>query len=226
MILGCILTVHMGSKACDACGCIVSNNSVGLLTDYRNNFVRTTYAHAGFESNPQHGHSFSQDNFGRIESQISFRPGILENVRLSLNLPYGINNRFAEGTTSGIQGLGDVRLVSIYTLFKKSEECDGLAFFIEAGGGASIPTGKHHNNLKNQNLPDNFNIGIGALGLILQSNAVISKHNSGLSISNSIQWNARNRNDYRFGLQYASQVIAYHQIEYKSLKIVPGLGVN
>ncbi len=226
MILSCLLTVHIGSKACDACGCIVSNNNIGLLTDYRNNFFRTAYSHSRFETNPSHGHSHSQDVFSRIESQISLRPRSLESLRLSLHLPYGINHRMTEGVFSGIQGLGDVRLVGNHTLFKKSEECDGIAIFIEAGGGVSIPTGKHHSQLLNQNLPDNFNIGIGAWGAILQSNAVVSKGNSGISMSNSFQRNGRNRDNYRFGHQYASQIIAYHQIDLKQLKIVPGLGVS
>lgn len=226
MILTFIFTANIGSKACDACGCIVSNNNIGLLTDYRNNFFRMAYSHAGFETNPTHGHSQSQDVFSRIESQISFRSMSLESLRLSLHLPFGINHRISEGASSGIQGLGDLRLVGNYTLFKKSEECDGVAIFVEAGGGASIPTGKHHSNLMDQNLPDNFNIGIGAWGGILQSNAVFSNGNSGISLSNSFQWNGRNKDDYRFGHQYASQVIAYHQVDFKNVKIVPGLGLN
>ena len=226
MILCIILGAQIGSKACDACGCIVNNNNIGLLTDYRNNFIRMSYGHASFVTSPQHGHSLSNDYFSRLESQISFRPGKFKNLRLSLHLPYGINQRFTEGISSGIQGLGDVRFVSNYTLFRKSEECGGIGVFVEAGGGVSIPTGKYQSHLTDDELPDNFNIGIGAWGGILQSNAVLSKGNSGISISNSLQWNGRNAEDYRFGHQFASQLIAYHQIDIKSLKIVPGLGAS
>ena len=100
------------------------------------------------------------------------------------------------------------------------------SFYLEAGSGLSLPTGKYNSDLiLAENLPENFNIGNGSLGYILQMNAVLSHKQSGLLINSNYQWNSNTKKGYHFGNQFSSQLSGFREFPIGKLTLIPNLGL-
>jgi hypothetical protein len=65
------------------------------------------------------------------------------------------------------------------------------AFYLEVGGGVSLPTRKYNaDNEFDENLPENFNVGKGSLGYTLQMNAISSYDKYGILTNANYQLNS------------------------------------
>lgn len=214
-------------SACDACGCSASNTGIGLLTDYRSNFVRFSYFDTRFQSNPKHGNSvISIDKFTQWD--LSFRYAIGKNNRIRLigHLPYGINTRENEAQTSSHKGIADARLIANYVLLRDKKIGSKARLYLEAGGGINIPTGKYDESLIEQNLPDNFNIGKGAWGYILQINSVVNINKGGFIVSGNYQVNDDTKAGYHFGNQLSTQLMGFYELSISKQKLIPNAGLS
>ncbi len=223
-MFGCCLMCLGTIKACDVCGSSASNIGIGLLTDYRGNFVRATYFNTQFNSNSEHEYLVS-DVFTRYDLSIRYSLGKSGRIKPMLTLPYGRNIRDIEEEQIIESGLSDIRLTTNYAILNHLEIDDELFIYWEAGGGISLPTGKFDDDILDRDLPENFNLGRGSLAYIFQSNTVLTYQNIGLVISNAFQWNDKTKTNYRFGHQYNLQSSFFWELDLREFKLIPNLGV-
>lgn len=210
------------SLACDVCGS--AGIGIGLLTDYKSNFLRWSYNQSKFQSVAHHENQ-STDNFHQMK--LSMRYTVLDKVHLMVQLPYSINTRTdnASGSTVKNTGIADANIRSNYTVVNRNITAK-TSLYIESGLGLILPCGKYDARIYDRNLPENFNIGRGAFGYTTQTNAVLTKANYGLINNYIVQLNGNSTNGYHFGNQFSAQLTAFKEIAIKQLKWIPNVGIN
>ena len=213
------------TRACDACGCTASSLGIGLMSDYRSNFIRFSYFDTRFGSQSEHGHHNSADIFRRMDISFRYSFDKLPKLRFVGHIPYGLNQRSNDGTESEVQGISDMKFLVNYALFSSKAANQKTSFYMEVGGGFSLPTGKYKADIRADNLPENFNIGNGSLGYIFQLNSVLSYDQFGLLLNNNYQLNGRTEDGYHFGNQFSSQLTAFREFPVGKISVIPNLGL-
>lgn len=212
-------------RACDACGCSANSFGIGLMTDYRMNQIRLGYFDTRFSSAAGHGHHSTSDVFTRMNLSFRYAFKAIPKLRFMGDISYGHNYRKEHGDENSIKGLSDTRLVVNYTILNNLAQNMKTAFYLEAGGGLSLPTGQYNAYITaDDNLPENFNIGKGALAYIFQMNAVVSHDNYGLLFNQNYQLNSISKEGYHYGNQYSSQLTAFYEYSIGNFAIIPNAG--
>lgn len=214
--------------ACDACGCGIGGGGFGLLSVYRNNFVGLSYQHLPFRSRLTSGeYTGTEDAFHQAELQLRYEA--LPGWRVDAFLPYRSNLRRSPDGDESLSGLGDVRLGAAYILAdNRAIGSNGVSWYWELGGVLSLPTGSYDADLlDNRFLPDNFNLGRGAMGYGLQTALVFSTGSYGLALNARRTTYAKSNDHYRFGAETALGAQVFGQLSYDPhWKIIPFAGVS
>ncbi|MEM1320086.1 MAG: hypothetical protein AAGG75_07490 [Bacteroidota bacterium] len=213
------------SQACDACGCSIGGGGIGLMPAYKSNFIGLGWQMARFSGATDFA-SRLHDDFQVLE--LSARYHLNARLKLLFFQPYRINTRhFIEGSTRSIQGLSDPRIMASYTLFRDVALGEQSSLFFELGAGLKLPVGKYDPNIHANDLPENFNIGNGSLGYLLQSNLVITIQKAGIVLATNYQHNSKSRSDYQFGHQLNNQLILFwEQSLGENLQLIPNAGLQ
>lgn len=210
------------AQACDVCGS--SGVGIGLLTDYKSNFVRLSYSYTSFEAAPQVGYRVS-DRFH--QANLSVRYGIGENIRLFADLPVASNWRYSALETAPQQqtGLGDAQILGYYVPYNRSLSAQNRLYW-EIGGGFQFPIGTYDPDIHDRNLPENFNVGRGSMGYLVQTNAILTLQKWGIVANLRYQHNGPTPKGYRFGDNWRAQGTLFYEIPVKTVRLVPNLGIG
>lgn len=215
-------------SACDACGCGIGGGGFGLLSVYRNNFVGLNYGVLPFRSRLSSGeYTGTEDDFHQLELQLRYE--LFPGWRVDAFLPYRSNVRHSPDGDESLSGLGDIRFGFSYVLAdNRPLGNNGGSWYWEAGPLLSIPTGTYDNNLlDNRYLPDNFNLGKGAVGLGMQTALVFSTGKYGLALNARHQRYAKSDTYYRFGAETAAGGQVFGQFSHDPhWKFIPFTGVS
>ena len=222
MLLIALLAWSTTARACDVCG--AAGMGIGLLTDYKRNFVRLGYFYNAFEAAPSIGYQVS-DRFH--QGTLSVRFGIGDRVRLVGDLPLRSNWRYSalEEAPQQQTGLGDARILGYYVPFNRSIGAQHRLYW-EVGGGFSLPTGLHDPDIHDRNLPENFNTGMGSMGYVLQTNVILTRQQWGLVANLTYQLNGPTARGYRFGNLGSAQLTGFREIPVKKVQLVPNVGFS
>lgn len=223
-IMGWLFIMMIGSQtaqACDVCGC--SGIGIGLLTDYKRNFVRLSYAYTGFEAAPQVGYRVA-DRFH--QANLSVRYGIGEKIRLFADVPLQSNWRYSalEKHPQQQTGLGDAQILGYYVPYNRSLSAQNK-FYWEIGGGFSFPTGAYDPNIHDRNLPENFNVGKGSMGYLFQTNAILTIRQLGIVANLKYRHNGPTPKGYRFGDNWSAQGTLFYEVPVKTIQLIPNINV-
>jgi len=225
IVFACVLTWSTSLTACDVCGSGGGNIGIGLLTDYRSNLVRFSYANTRFNSVPEHGNLVS-DKFVQYSLAFRYSLGKTKRFRLALQCPFAVNTRNVEGKSLIEKGLSDIKLTTSYVVLNNLPIGSKSNIYLETGAGFNLPTGKYDEQLHDKDLPENFNVGKGNLGYIFQMNSILSIQKFGFVFSNNFQLNTATKSGYRFGNQFNSQLTAFKEVAIKNVKWIPNVGLG
>ena len=218
-----LVSIHTTSIACDVCGTSTSTMGIGLLSDYRSNFVRLTYLHSSFKASPENSYRI-RDRFDQYDLSLRYSLGDSKRIRLMANLPLVINQRESKTESVSVRCLSDARLTANYVLLNSIPVGKNVSGHLEAGGGLILPVGKFDEDIHDKNLPMQFNPGRGALAFVWQVNAVVSHKKAGLVFSQNYQWNLDSKSGYHFGNQLNAQLTAFREFNIQEIKIIPNAG--
>lgn len=208
--------------ACDACGCSIAGGGVGLYANYRNNFITLGYQWSAFHAAGQDAHSM--DDFHIVE--VSSRFYFTDRLKVDAFLPYRINVRHDHGDKLSLNGLGDARLLIGYTVLKDKLLGENWGVFSEVNAGVKLPTGKYDPSLHDKDLPENFNLGTGGMGYMLQSNTMFYRERDGFIVAFSALVQGKSSDDYDYGDQYTVQTSYYREVPLSpGLKLIPNAGL-
>ena len=225
IVFGFFTLLNIPLLACDSCASSVSNMGMGLLTDYRSNFISLSYLESRFESSSEYDYSVS-DRFSQMDLSLRFSLGKSKRLRLMARLPFGKNLRKSGNAELAIQGLSDINFRANYVLINSLVLGDKTALYLEAGSGIVLPTGKFDEQIHDKNLPENFNIGKGAFAYTFQLNTVFNRDKGGLVFNNVFQLNENTKSGYHFGNQLNSQLTLFRTFQKDDVKLIPNVGLT
>lgn len=184
--------------ACDKCACNISGQSGGISELVYKNGMSLQYTNAFYKSNHQ---GKSSDAFNACILAGNYY--LNERLKLNLNIPYQWNKRYSDDGNSQNMGFGDIRLMLQTNLLKAKNLGTGFRMDVQLGLGLKLPTGKYVSNLHDQNLPENFNTGNGALGLNVQTSMAITKNQIGWYVGAYYLQHFKSKDNYFYGHQWS-----------------------
>lgn len=206
----CVVVVILFSVdiyACDGCGINLSNSGGNLLNINNRSYVSLFGSYATFDSSNESHHTLS-DRF--VATTLNVRYGFHDNWSLFSGISYQEKTRTEHNSNTTIRGIGDWRIGINYSHSKILNET--YSFFGEMGLAIGLPTSKYHSDLHDRDLPQNFNLGNGALSFGWNAAAALKKENSGLLITGNYQLNNAADNGYDIGNSITIKGMIYHNI--------------
>lgn len=220
LVLALALVVSTPSFACDVCGCSIAGGGFGLLSGATQHFVGIGYSHLRYQNEV----APVEDHFNRF--QLTGQVQIKRRWRVQAVVPVVLNQRYDErSSTLRANGLGDVQLLGSYAFVDQMLDKGGR-LLITGGFGVNLPTGAFDRQIFRRPLPEDFNPGRGAFGLIGELRAQATKGNYGLLSLVRHERNDYNEANYRFGDRWLVLAKAYRRIKTKQVGLVPSIGLE
>lgn len=210
---------------CDACGCSASSGGLGFGSMLNSNFVGVRYLNQSYTSKDGifDNSPWVDENFNTI--QIWSKIPITERLQVFTLIPFQHHSRELTTGKEEIQGLGDITLMGMYTLYQTHKDSVALTHKFQMGGGVKMPTGKFNeaNNLGTVN--QSFQVGTGSWDYLLVADYVIQKNNLGLNLLLDYTFKTENSKNYQYGNQLNYGGLFFYLLEANTLKIMPNLGL-
>lgn len=217
-----LLCTPIISYACDGCGCSLGMSNPGLLSLYRSHYLGLGYSMNGFKSVADHAENQS-DYFYQVEWMSRFQ--LSEKWSMGLEVPFKYNLRNSNGINAKLSGLSDAKMKVNYLILRPVQG-NNFQFSMEQSFGLRLPSGKYDESIHTKNLPDNFNLGFGSVGLFFQNNTAVTHGRKGLLLNTSFMYNLKNSNSYQFGNQAGIEMLAYNQFQTSKMNFTPALGFS
>ena len=210
---------------CDACGCSASGGSMGFGSMLNNNFVGLRYIKQSYTSRDGifANSPWIDENFNTVQAWA--RVPVTEKIQISALVPYHFNERQLTAGTENIEGLGDITVMALYTVFETKKDSTFFTHKINVGGGVKLPTGKFKeaNNLGSVN--QSFQLGTGSWDFPVVSEYVIKHKNLGLNTTLNYIFKTENSKNYQYGDQFNYAGTFFYLFDLKSVQIVPQAGL-
>lgn len=206
--------------ACEACGCS-STMGFDLSYNFRSNSISVIYSRNAFESNLGRAVEL-KDQFNTMS--FNGRYYVSDKIALLAVIPYHSNQRTDIESKQSVSGIGDARFLASYKLIDSNKKSRKIYF--DAGLGVKLPTGRYDAKIHDTNLPENFNIGNGSVGLLGQFNFLYTLSTWTIGLSNVYAYHLESSSGYLFGNQNISQINFSRRIGLsKTVQLIPTLGL-
>ncbi|MEM4326476.1 MAG: hypothetical protein QXU40_04175 [Candidatus Pacearchaeota archaeon] len=229
IISGLILSVRL--MGCDICGCSINGSYFGLLPQYRKHFIglRTNYRVFQIKHPPLFsGESVVYSNDKAFTTEIWGRYQWGKKIQTFMSIPYQFNQRIENDIQIKDQGLGDITVNVLYTIWKTPDTVKAIAKqTLTIGLGIKVPTGKHLNTVVyNDLLLPGFQIGSASWDFPINFLYTIKRKSLGMNTEMTYQVNTKNRYSYKFGNRFSSAVRFFYWKYKPSLSILPQIGFS
>ena len=208
---------------CDACGCSASGGGMGFSSMINKNFVGLRYFYQSYSSRDGifNDSPWIDENFNTV--QLWARIPVFKNFQVSALVPYHSHNR--ELTTGGesIEGIGDITVLGLYTVYQTHKDSTMFVHTLQAGAGVKAPTGKYDANDKGTVNPS-FQLGTGAWDYLLAAEYVVRYKQLGFNTMLNYAFKTVNDDHYQFGNQFNYAGTFFYTIEKEKMTFVPQAG--
>ena len=218
-------------RACPICGCGGGNLYVGLLPDFKYQFIglrfHASQYHSQLVSDPS---QYSTNDYSTIELWGGLRLG--KKFQLLAFIPYYMNKQVDDDGTTYTNGLGDITVMGQYQVFKStghSSSRNSLNQQLWMGGGIKLPTGPFNANMLDSNttVADiNAQIGTGSVDFLVNGMYGLTIRNFGLNLSASYKINTVNAQHYKYGNKFQSNLIASYHLGSGLTTTTPNIGLG
>lgn len=209
---------------CDACGCSASGGGMGFSSMLNQNFVGIRYMNQSYTSRDGlfNNSPWIDENFNTV--QLWARVPVSKNIQVSALVPYHFHNRELVSGEQNIEGLGDITVLALYTIYQTKTDSAVFQHQLQLGGGVKAPTGKY-NSQNNGSVNPSFQVGTGSWDYLLATEYVIKRKNFGLNAMVNYVFKTENDDHYQFGNQFNYGSTFFYQIEKEKFSLVPQLGL-
>ena len=139
------------------------------------------------------------ENFNTM--QVWTRIPVIKNLQVSALVPYHFHNRELTSGEQKIDGLGDITVLALYTIFETKSDSAQFAHQFQLGGGVKAPTGKYDAK-NNGSVNPSFQVGTGSWDCLLAAEYTIRHKKIGLNSMLNYAFKTENKDHYQFGNQF------------------------
>jgi hypothetical protein len=210
---------------CDACGCSANGGSMGFSSVFNNNFVGVRYFNQQYRSKDGifNNSPWITENFNTV--QVWARIPISDKIQISALVPYHFHDRERSTGNEKIEGLGDITVLAMYTVYQTHQDSTIYTHKFTAGGGFKAPTGKFDIENNKGSVNPGFQVGTGSWDYLLNAEYVIKRKQFGLSSMLNYTFKTENKKLYQFGNQFNYGSTFFYLYEWKKTAFVPQLGI-
>lgn len=209
---------------CDACGCSASGGGMGFSSMLNQNFVGIRYMNQSYTSRDGlfRNSPWIDENFNTM--QVWARIPVAKNVQISALVPYHFHNRQLSTGEQKIDGLGDITILGLYTVFQTKSDSAQFVHQLQLGGGLKAPTGKYDAQNKGSVNPS-FQVGTGSWDYLLAGEYTVKRQSFGLNSMVNYAFKTENDDHYQFGNQFNYGSTLFYQIQTSGISLVPQAGI-
>lgn len=209
---------------CDACGCSASGGGMGFSSMINKNFVGLRYFYQSYSSRDGifNNSPWVDENFNTV--QLWARIPVFKNFQVSALVPYHFHNRELKTGEESINGIGDITVLGLYTVYQTHKDSTMFVHTLQMGAGVKAPTGAYNANDKGTVNPS-FQLGTGAWDYLLAAEYVIRHKNFGFNTMLNYAFKTVNDDHYQFGNQFNYAGTFFYTIEKEKITLVPQAGI-
>ncbi len=217
-------------QACEICGCGLGNYYVGLLPQFKHNFLGLRYQYRQFHTvmadNPS---QFSRDYYTTAELWGGWNIG--RKWQLLAILPVNFIHQVSDDGVTDRKGLGDIALMANYKLWEKnglSSNGKRLQQQIWIGGGIKIPTGQFNIDATDPALVSIANTQTGSASVDYMINGMynLQINKWGVNTSLSYKLNSANKDKYSFGDKFTANSTVSYKVQKGNSTFMPNAGLQ
>jgi hypothetical protein len=196
-----VLLLVFASKvwACDICGGVHANSSIGLFAANRFHTLGLSTQYRSYQSF-ENGQIHSKEDF--LFNSLQLRLQVGSKLQFYGQIPYQIGRQQLAENQTLKSGLGDVQLFTNQIVLQCKDSSGITHQFVSAAIGIKAPTGKF---VSPSNLQQNLYPGTGSWDFSLLLNC-FQKLNKKLGIQSEISHTWKRKNDYAFRYGNSSQL--------------------
>lgn len=209
---------------CDACGCSASGGGMGFSSMIDRNFVGLRYVYQSYTSRDGifNNSPWVDENFNTVQAWA--RIPVAKRVQISAQLPYHIFDRDRSTGHESVDGLGDITVMGLYTLYQTVKDSATVSHVLQAGGGVKAPTGRYDLN-NNGSVNPSFQLGTGSWDYIVAAEYVVTHNSIGLNAMANYVFKTENDKHYQFGNQLNYAATFFYTIDRSKYTLVPQAGL-
>lgn len=230
--LSCLLLCALATSplyACNVCGCSASNQYLGILPQYNNNFIGLQYQYRSLDSDhpglrPDDPKLPSTEYYNTF--QLLGRYNLGKRVQLFGFLPYHSNLQVENGTRTVTSGVGDASVLANVAIIKAdTSQKKRFQQSLLIGGGVKMPTGKYSGvtEMDKQGL-SNTQPGTGSWDFVMDANYTIRHKKTGINLDAAYTLTTANEYNYKYGNRLNVGLLGFYWWQKNKIKLLPQAG--
>ena len=216
-----LLVLSSSAWACDICGGVHANSSIGLLAANRFHTLGLSTQYRSYQSF-EDGHLHSKEAFIVNSLQLRFQLG--PKFQFYGQLPYQQGRQSLDGIQTTKKGLGDTQGILNYILLQRKDSVGITQQFVSAALGVKAPTGHF---VSPSNLQQNLYPGTGSwdFSLLLNGYQKLNKK-FGLQSELSQTWKSKNSYAFRYGASSQVSTVFVMNQKVKTYRLLSAVGLQ
>jgi hypothetical protein len=215
-----VMLCALQTKACDICGCGISNFNPYLFPHLSKNYVGVNYLHRIFRTTANNG-TVSREQYNSILFSMQFSP--IKKIQITTQIPYVFNSMsFAQVKRIG-NGLGDASVLINYNIWQKMtlKERHNLTL----STGVKMRTGKYVAAKEDNIAEHNFQLGSGSTDFLVSGSYRYALPKWVFSAVSSYKYNTQNADGYRLGDVWTNGVTVIYRKDLANISLLPYLQI-
>ena len=214
LLIGSLLSVP--ARACDICGCGVSNYNPFLFPHLSKSYIGLSYLHRTYHTRGDEG-AFGTEHYNSFMLTGQYKLG--KKLQFLALLPWQTNILTNDAGTRRAQGLGDITLNGQYRLW--DQQTKKLRQTVLIGGGVKLATGRYVPAATDKADDQNFQLGTGSTDFLLNGSYRLSYRKWVFGASTSYKYNTANSDGFRFGDIWNAGVMAVYRQDWDKVSLLP-----
>ena len=214
------------AQACDACGCTISTQSLGLLPQFSNHFIGIQYLYASSSSNhPSMISSQSNDHTTQQLNNIQLwgRYQVTKRFQLFAFAPYIQSVNQNVSTAHTVSGIGDITLMANRSFSISRNKAKQHLLLV--GLGLKMPLGKYDPSSAQNELP-NTQLGSGSWDGLVSVNYTHKLSRFGYNVDITYVLTSANSFQYKYGNRINTAFMGFASYGQSRWKWIPQIGAR
>ena len=214
------LIIGSFSQACDICGGVNGNASIGLFASNR---FHTLGFKSGFRTYSTYMHGIRHTQEFIWSNELQFRTQLHKRVQLMGSLPFQNAVQKTDLSTDVVYGISDPNLMLNFILIQKQDSMGITRDFLSLGGGLKMPLGK---NVSKQSALKNLYPGTGSWDETLILNYLHQfEKQIGWQTEASYSFKGKDKYAYRYGNTLSISSQAVYSQKWASYRFIASAGL-